>query len=184
MNNDSEIQTILGTDKTILDFWKWGFSDVLTNSLRGIFAEFLVGSAIGAVNQPRIEWDSYDLTLGDKKIEIKSSAFVQSWHTEESKPSAISFDIGLKKEYDYSTNKYSDELKRSADLYVFCLLNKKNHGKVNPLDTNQWKFYVVATKDLNQHFPNQKKVGLNPLRKIAQSISYNELKNAVNELEI
>jgi hypothetical protein len=35
---------ILGTDQTMLDFWQWGFSNILTNNLRGIFAEFLVGA--------------------------------------------------------------------------------------------------------------------------------------------
>ncbi|WP_176545227.1 hypothetical protein [Bacillus sp. AFS041924] len=46
---------IIGTNNTILDFWKWAFPNVQTNSLRGKFAEFLVGNAIGAANKPRIE---------------------------------------------------------------------------------------------------------------------------------
>ncbi|PLT31642.1 hypothetical protein [Peribacillus deserti] len=52
---------ILGTEQTILDFWQWGFSDIQSNSLRGIFDEFLVGAAIGGLNQSRIEWDAFDL---------------------------------------------------------------------------------------------------------------------------
>lgn len=49
---------ILGTQHSISDFWAWGFSDLLMNSLRGIFSEFLVGSALGVLQTPRIEWDT------------------------------------------------------------------------------------------------------------------------------
>lgn len=51
----SEYSKIKGTDKTILHFWKWGFSDLLSNSLRGIFAEFLVGTSLGCLGESRVE---------------------------------------------------------------------------------------------------------------------------------
>lgn len=47
-------EQIIGTDKTLLDFWRWGFSDVLNNTTRGIFAEYLVATALGIEAQPRI----------------------------------------------------------------------------------------------------------------------------------
>jgi hypothetical protein len=28
-------EKVLGTDHTLLDFWQWGFSNLLTNNLRG-----------------------------------------------------------------------------------------------------------------------------------------------------
>lgn len=70
---------IHGKELTVLDFWQWGFTDILTNSLRGVFGEFLVGAAIGAQNGSRIEWDSYDLKYKDTKIEVKSAAYIQAW---------------------------------------------------------------------------------------------------------
>ncbi len=30
-------------------FWAWAYSNILTNNLRGVFAEFLVGTALGVV---------------------------------------------------------------------------------------------------------------------------------------
>ncbi|WP_228459572.1 hypothetical protein [Priestia megaterium] len=71
---------ILGTPYFISDFWSWGFSDVLMNSLRGIFSEFLVGSALEVIQKPRNEWDTHDLVYKNKKIEVKSAAYIQSWH--------------------------------------------------------------------------------------------------------
>lgn len=64
----SEEAEILGADKTINDFWKWGFSDLLSNSLRGIFAEFLVGNALDCLNESRVEWDAYDLIYRGKRL--------------------------------------------------------------------------------------------------------------------
>ncbi|MEK3854076.1 hypothetical protein [Cytobacillus sp. FSL H8-0458] len=72
----SDETKISGTDKTLIDFWNWGFSDLLSNSLRRVFAEFLVGSALDSLNQSRIELDAYDLIYRGKKIEVKSAAYV------------------------------------------------------------------------------------------------------------
>lgn len=171
---------IIGTDQSVLDFWRWGFSNILTNNLRGIFAEFLVGSALGCLNTPRIEWDAFDLVYADLKIEVKSSSYIQAWHS--GKYSTISFNIGAKKKYDYETNIYSAIPERHADIYVFCLLKEKNTEYIDPLDVKQWEFYVLWTKELNQIFPCQKTISLSSLKKIAQPITYEQLKAAVDHL--
>ncbi|WP_239582800.1 hypothetical protein [Bacillus tianshenii] len=183
MNNKMMLEAetkIAGTEKTMLDFWKWGFSNILTNNLRGIFAEYIVGSALGVVNQSRIEWDAFDLVYKGKKIEVKSSAYIQSWHTD--RFSKVRFDIGEKKEYYYETYTYSDEPKRHADLYVFCLLKEKDVKLINPIDMTQWEFYVVLTKELDQHFPKQKSISLSSLNKTTQPSNYEQIKIMVDEL--
>lgn len=174
-------EKVLGTEQTILEFWQWGFSNILTNSLRGIFAEFLVGSAIGALSESRIEWDSYDLRYGDEKIEVKSAAYIQAWYS--GKLSKISFTIGPKKEFDYQSNKYSLTALRNADLYVFCLLKERNPDIINPLDTNQWEFYIVTTELLNERFPHQKTITLSSLQKITEPVSYSELEKAIYKMK-
>jgi hypothetical protein len=172
--------TIVGTDLTILDFWKWGFSNLLTNSLRGIFAEFLVGAAIGAIHQSRIEWDAFDLKYNNKKIEVKSSSYIQAWYS--GTFSKISFSIGARKEYDYTLNKYSDTPMRHADIYVFCLLKEKNPDSINPLNTDQWEFYIVSTEKLNEQYPHQKTITLSSLNKLAEPVLYKDLHKFISKL--
>src|ERR1035437_7414116 len=46
----------------LVDFWRWAFSDLVSNEVRGIFAEFIVGHALGALNESRTSWDAWDLT--------------------------------------------------------------------------------------------------------------------------
>ena len=67
---------------SLLDFWRWNASDLVSNTLRGRLAEFIVGSAVGMdFSAPRQEWDNYDLdTPSGIKIEVKSSAYIQSWN--------------------------------------------------------------------------------------------------------
>ncbi|WHY59903.1 hypothetical protein [Cytobacillus firmus] len=176
----SDETKISGTDKTLIDFWNWGFSDLLSNSLRGIFAEFLVGSALDCLNQSRIEWDAYDLIYRGIKIEVKSAAYVQSWHTDTF--SKISFNIGAKREYSYTTRKYSTEIRRHADVYIFCLLKEKDIDTIGPLDINQWEFYIVLTKVLDQRYPSQKTISLSSLSKIAKPLKYVEIKQRIDEI--
>ncbi|MEB3356541.1 MAG: hypothetical protein VKK04_07425 [Synechococcales bacterium] len=76
---------------TVQDFWAWAYSDILSNRNRSIFAEFLVAVALNVTHQPRVEWDAVDLRYDNKKIEVKSSAYFQSWQQE--KLSLIRFDI-------------------------------------------------------------------------------------------
>ncbi|WP_226617767.1 hypothetical protein [Cytobacillus firmus] len=176
----SEKRMIQGTDKSIKDFWKWGFSDLLSNSLRGIFAEFLVGTALGCLNDSRKEWDSYDLIYRGKKIEVKSAAYIQSWFTD--KYSTINFNIGAKREYDFTKRRYSTTIKRNADVYVFCLLKEKDVENLDPLNICHWEFYIVLTKDLDEHFPEQKTISLASLNKLRDAFVFEEIRERMDKV--
>lgn len=69
-----------GLDATVADFWRWAFSDLRDNIIRGILAEFLVARAVGDERGQRIGWDNFDVLAPDgTRIEVKCSAFLQSW---------------------------------------------------------------------------------------------------------
>jgi hypothetical protein len=54
----------------VADFWRWAFSDLRTNIVRGILAEFLVARAVGDIPPLRTAWDSWDVTTAiDIKVE-------------------------------------------------------------------------------------------------------------------
>ena len=153
------------TKYNLQDFWRWSVSDILSNATRGILAEFIVGTAIGLdPKDVRIEWDAYDLTSKDEiKIEVKSSAYIQSW--EQKDYSKISFSIKPTHFLDPQTLLYQNEAKRHADVYVFCLLKHKNQDTIDPLKLEQWEFYVVSTKALESYGGSQNQIILSKLRK-------------------
>lgn len=48
----------------LCDFWSWGFSDLLDNTLRGSYSEFIVAAALGIdLSEPRVNWEPWDLTF-------------------------------------------------------------------------------------------------------------------------
>jgi hypothetical protein len=162
----------------LLNFWQWAYSDLVGNTERGALAEYLVAMACGIDKNPRISWDAYDLETKDGiKIEVKSSAFIQTWKQKDfSKPI---FNIQITRAWDYRENLFHDERKRHADVYVFALLAHKEQSTLNPLNLDQWEFYVLATKQLSEYKKSQKSITLNSLKKIADCVRYNGLKDEI-----
>ena len=76
---------------TLLDFWQWSASDLVSNTNRGILAEFIVANDLGIADGLENEWAPYDLLYKGIKIEVKSGAYIQSWEQQEF--SKISFGI-------------------------------------------------------------------------------------------
>lgn len=166
------------TGRTLLDFWKWSYSDVLSNAARGVFAEFLVGLALRAIDSPREEWASYDLKTPEGiRVEVKSTAYVQSWCQD--KLTQISFDIRRK------WNEEGTKHERRSDVYVFALLAEKDKEKINPLDIGQWEFYVVSTRELDRACENQATIRINPLREVArENVPYANLEARVKAVAL
>ncbi|MGP4079997.1 hypothetical protein ACTWQL_08770 [Pseudalkalibacillus sp. R45] len=149
-------QQIKGTRTSVSEFWRWAYSDLLSNRNRGIFAEFLVGHSLGLTDKPRIEWDKADFEYNGNFIEVKSAAYIQSWY--QKKPSSISFSISKTRAWDPATGNWSSEVKKNSDCYVFCVYTDQDKTNYNILDMDNWEFYVVSTRFLNEHYPEQKNI--------------------------
>ncbi|HEX5760453.1 MAG TPA: hypothetical protein VF121_14795 [Thermoanaerobaculia bacterium] len=132
-------------DFDLVSFWQWSCSDLLSNATRGVVAEFIVARALGiAASGTRHEWAAYDLeTLDGVRIEVKSAAYLQRWY--QARPSQISFVVPKTRAWDPSTNRLSDQRVRQADVYVLALLEHLDKTTVNPLDLDQWVFYILPT---------------------------------------
>jgi hypothetical protein len=163
----------------VLSFWQWSSSELLGNALRGVLAEFIVASAIDALEKPREEWDAYDLLSAQGlKIEIKSSSYLQSWA--QTKLSKIRFGIQPTTAWE-SMEDQCKEFKRQADIYVFCVLSHKDKKTVNPLDLMQWDFYILNTAILNEKKPTQKTITLSGLKTLNPiKVKYDGLRNEIN----
>lgn len=155
---------------TVLDFWRWAFSDLIDNTQRGVLAEFLVYSSLNRTTPPpdtqmRENWLPFDVTSpSGRRIEVKSAAYIQAW-TPENIFAQIRFDIGKKLAWDNATATYAASAKRNCDLYVFCLFTAKTKD-VSLLDLDYWDFYVLPTSVLDEKVPNQKGIALSSLLKL------------------
>ncbi len=168
----------------LLSFWQWAGSDIVVNIWRGVLAEYIVSLAAGCEQTTRVEWGSYDLITPKPdciKIEVKSSSFLQSWS--QKNLSAISFGIAETKGWDAYTNEYSEKKQRHADIYVFCVLKHKDKNTIDPLNMEQWEFYVLPTNILNRKFKDSKKIGLSVLQGLQpKPYTFDELGARIKEI--
>ena len=145
----------------------------MSNVERGVLAEFLVASALKQTKKPREEWGAFDLEVcGCGTIEVKSTAYIQSW--EQKDYSRISFDIAKRNSaWNPETGEYKklDPAERVAHVYVFCLLKHKCQETIDPLNVEQWEFYVVRRSQLDCKWNENKKIGLKSLADLTRPMS-------------
>lgn len=166
---------------SLISFWQWSSSDLVGNALRGVLAEFIIATAIECSDDIRKEWGAFDLeTPEGYKIEVKSAAYIQSWS--QKKLSQIQFGIRPTQNWDDLSGTYSKESIRQADIYIFCLLAHKSKDTIDPLNLEQWTFYIIATKTLNRTVPKQKTITLSKLVELTpREVKYEGIAKAVKE---
>ena len=176
LKSDTPIPGSMG-GQTVGEFWAWAYSNILTNITRGLYAEFLVGTALGAVEGTRTEWDSFDLLYGDATIEVKSSAYLQSWPQE--KPSAIAWGISPST---WQQDESAQDQEPPADCYVFCVYREKeDRSPSKVLDLKEWEFYVVPTKVIREQLSGQKTVVHSRVRSLTEPVTYPHLRERVDK---
>ncbi len=197
--NEIELKTIKATPKignehltfneksvgySLLEFWQWSVSDILSNATRGRFAEFIVGTAVGMnPKNLRDEWDAYDVTSETGiKIEVKSAAYIQSWAQKQY--SKISFSIRTAQFWDADNGMSRGEPKRHADVYVFCLLHNKDQETIDPMKMEQWEFYVLPTCVIDNYQRSQSSITLNSLSRLTNCVNYDELKEKIENCNV
>lgn len=171
----------LGFD--LLAFWQWSSSDLLSNSMRGVLAEYIVARALRAdVQGVREEWASYDLiTENGFKVEVKSAGYLQSWHQE--RLSRISFVVPKRRPWDASTNRLGEVSARQADVYVFALLAHQDKATVDPMDLGQWSFFVLPTSILDERTRSQHSITLPTLARLCgKAVAFSGLRDAVLDM--
>lgn len=169
-------------DFDLLSFWRWSASDLVSNATRGIIAEYIVARALGLAEKGvRDEWAAFDLeTPSGVKIEVKSAAYVQSWRQKQL--SSIMFLTPKTRAWDADTNIQSRESKRQADVYVFALLAHTDKATVDPLNLDQWRFYVLPTSVLDARKRSQHSITLKSLENLCSgAVTYVELPKAVEQ---
>ena len=175
---------------TVTDFWRWGYSRLKADVIRGTLAEFIVARLLGSdLSDPGSPDREYDvLTRTGRTVEVKSSAYWQEWLTP--KPNSPAFS-GLKcKAYSRETG-FALRADYQSDLFVFCVLG---HGPtdpprdaLDPLDLSQWEFYVLSRADLLSCNPppvvSPDRLSLYRVRLLTHACRWNELRGRVAEAE-
>ena len=167
-------------------YHRWAAGNLVDNRNRGIFAEWLVGQALRAIEEGsyRVEWDAWDLDYRGVGIEVKASGLSQSWNPDVASKRP-SFNIAPPKSVwhagadSWETN---DDGTRPAHVYVFCLHEPVPATNQNVADPNEWRFWVISGRALDKHLGEQQTVGIATLNRFANPIPWTELEPSVDAL--
>jgi hypothetical protein len=182
----------------ILEFWQWAFGDLCDDDIKGIYAEWIVHKLLQVHTPRRIGWANSDIiTPGGTRIEVKSTAYWQTWkfldehgrleivpkHTP--KEGDIGIRFGGLKARDSTSVDWSKPPRFKSHLYVFAFQKERSIHKWNALDLSQWEFFLVKALELEQL--KWKSVSLATLRTRFGALSASDLaargQAAIQELE-
>lgn len=153
-------------DFDLLSFWRWSASDLLSNTTRGVLAEYLVARALGV--QPdgvRSERAAHGFQTDDGiRVGVKSAAYLQSW--QQRQLSQISFVAPRRQLWDTDSLR-PERAARQVDVHVFALLSHQDKSTVDPMAIDQWSFFVVASRILEQRTRSQYSITLPSLARLS-----------------
>jgi len=159
------------------DFFSWAFSDLRSNTTRGILAEFLVAWALGAREGVRAAWDDFDVLTPDGiRVEVKASGYLQSWV--QKRPSKISFGRLTGRSWNAETGELGAERELRADVFVFAIQTCGDPEGYDPLDLDAWRFLVLPRVEVEK--AGTRSISLTTLRGLnAVEVSISGLSEAV-----
>ena len=169
-------------DFSFLDFWSFNYSNIY--NLHGEIAEFVVAKALNVnETQNSAYWALWDITYRDKKIEVKATAYFHLWNSDGKVSNQRTFSIAMANG-SYDTPKSGNkDFCRQNDIYVFCLNTGETKEKANPLNLNNWEFYIVPTSVINDKCGNNKTISLGRIRNLGFSAKrYDEIKTEIDKI--
>jgi hypothetical protein len=137
---------------TLLDFWRWGTSDLLDKRTLNKLAEFIVAKTLEILTD-QVRNDSGPnamVTPGGLRVKVRAGSFLR--RRKKLGASEVQFPISDLLSWSPWT---VDEHPRHADIYIFAVLSYKNRRNLDPLNLDQWRFYVFTArflKEMNEPF--------------------------------
>ena len=163
-----------------LDFWRFHYSNIY--SLHGEFAEFIVARALGITEaQNTAYWTLWDITYRNVRIEVKATAYYHLWNSNGKVSKQRTFGITKANGTYDSAISGNNDFCRQNDIYVFCLNIGNTKEESNPLDLNNWEFYIVPTTIINEKCGNNKTISLGKIKSLGFSAKrYNQIKDEID----
>ncbi len=133
--------------------------------------QYIVAWSLGVEDIPDDRWASFDLSINGKRIEVKTTAYLQAW-----KQKKINPQFTIRKTHHYSRESgYSKESDFQADIYVLCYFFERDAKVADVTNLSQWKFWVLARDVIEGLFQNRKIVAVSRLEKEFNSVSAHDL---------
>ena len=147
---------------------------LVTNVHRSVLVESIVAFALPDWRWCSSDYASYDFRRGDAKLEVKQSAFLQTWSN--GRLSRPAWDIAPRTGYWDDGATWVSQPGRIADIYVLALHQVADHT-ADHRDPRQWQFFVIPTKSL----PPTKRIGLAAARQLTDAVPFEGLRSRIED---
>ena len=168
-------------DMSMLDLWQFKYSNIF--NMQEIIAEYLVAKALKKEKADNdAYWTLWDIDYREKRIEVKETSYYHSYN----KPGKISKQRGFginkaNSSYEYETEE--NRYERQNDIYVFCLNLGESAETSNPLNLDNWEFYIVPTDTINKNCGDNKTISLGRIRSMGfKAMGFDQIKKCVDEI--
>lgn len=163
------------------DFWKYKYSSVY--NLQEYIAEYLVEKALEMEYSYNADsWTLFDILYRNTRIEIKQTSYYHPWNEGGKISNQRTFGITMANSNRENINSEENKFERQNDIYVFCLNNGKTKETANPMNLENWRFYIVPTKVINEECGKNKSISLNKVRKIGVEVGFFRIKQYIDYL--
>ncbi|MDE1840561.1 MAG: hypothetical protein KGI09_01630 [Thaumarchaeota archaeon] len=168
-----------GKTSNMINFWKWAYSDLSQNVTRGMLGQYIVAWSLGVDDIPDDRWASFDLSINDKRIEVKTTSYLQAWKRKKINPQ-----FTIHKTHSYSREPgYSKESDFQADVYILCYFFERDEKIADTTNLNQWKFWVLSRNTIEELFRNRRAITTSRLEKEFNSVVADDLKKTILSCE-
>ena len=170
------------------DYWAWNSSDLLVNTERGSFSEFIVSAALDLdLSGTKVDWGPYDVSFPFRWMCEGKPRGSADRGQECRLPPVVGAGEAVQHCLQYQAGtglgprpRVLRELKRQSDLYVFCHYTQTDRAKADPLVLDDWTFYILPTKRLDQCCGGQKTISLSSLLALGPvQVDFDGIKDAV-----
>lgn len=174
-------QNGIALDLSMLDFWQFKFSNKY--NLQDVIAEYLVAKALGK-NEAENDayWTLYDISYKGMRIEVKQTSYYHPWNENGKISNQRTFYI-TKANSSYEDDTVENKYERQNDIYVFCLNNGKTKETADPLNLDNWEFYIVPTSFINENCGDNKSISLGRIQSFGfEAKKFYEIKETIDIL--
>jgi hypothetical protein len=187
MTNRRTERRSLRTDETssayIAEFWKWGASDLASEPIPQSLAEFIVAKALGIpISGTRSFTQAAKFTTElNCQVEVRSWSFINK--KKEIEPSNLSFKIPrINKDLPYQRS-FRPGPKAHPDIYVFAMFVHNVPATADPLNPDQWLYYVISANSLRG--AKDEVVNIRLLQEVAgRYVSFDKLFGEVRDVSL
>ena len=164
----------------ILELWQQKYSNVY--NMQEVIAEFLVEKALGMDKSFNSDyWTLYDILYRNCRIEVKETGYYHPWNENGKISSQRIFGITMANS-NYEEKDAENKFERQNDIYVFCLNTGTTKETSNPMNINNWIFYIVPTSIINEQCGNNKTISLNRVKEFAKEVQYDKIKETIDDI--